>query len=348
MGDIVFLARGHGFGHAARDLRIMRGLQALRPGSSIVLASSGTGFAYFNSRGIPCEDLGIPDRHDQTEAAARRVWQFLQSVRNPDLVIADEVVWALPFCRRYLGCPRVLLTDWLYADFGVPKYDPFLNAASEIIVLDFDGAHPGPYRITAPVRFTGPVIELFAGERLAAREQLGVPGEGRVTVLTVGGRTDRPDIRDIVIHVVAAWSATAKAHDTLFVLGGLPDPVSDVPATVRQILYTASPEVYYRAADLVITDARGMTSFEIAANGIPVVPVLTGQADRGGLAGRRMALLEAAQLAVTARIDDGQKRLCDAIASARDLPRRRALPPEELPWATGLDIAARLLARVIT
>ncbi len=344
MAGIVLLARGHGYGHAARDLQIIRGLRQLRPDAEIVLASSGSGVEYFRFQGIPCHDVGIADRHDLSEQAVRRVWGFLQSLRDPDLVIADEVVWALPFCRRFFGCPRVLLTDWLYADHGMPQHDPFLNDASEILVLDFAEAHPGPYDTQAPITFTGPVVSKFPGDRYTARRQLGLGAQARMAVVSAGGVADRPDARRIFKHTAEAWAAYANPADVLFVLG-VGYELPGMPGNIRLIPHTPSPEVYYQAADAVVTDATGLTCCEVVANGIPVVAMITSDALRFARVYRaRASLLESARGAVTAPLHGTIDMLWEALTDAMRLPRGGSLPPATLSWATGLDVAARLLA----
>lgn len=344
MAGIVLLARGHGYGHAARDLQIIRGLRQLRPHAEIVLASSGSGVEYFRSHDIPCHDLGIADRHDLSEEAVRRVWGFLQTLRDPDLVIADEVVWALPFCDRYFGCPRVLLTDWLYADHGLPQHDPFLNNASEILVLDFAEAHPGPYDTQAPITFTGPVVSKFPGDRYTSRKQLGLGAHSRMAVVSAGGAADRPDARHIFRHAADAWSRYANPADILFVLG-VGYELPGMPGNIRLVPHTRSPEVYYRAADAVVTDATGLTCCEVVANGIPVVAMITSDALRfARLYRRRVSLLESARGAVTAPLHGTIDMLWEALTDAMELPRGGSVPAAALPWATGLDIAARLLA----
>jgi hypothetical protein len=344
MAGIVLLARGHGYGHAARDIRILTGLRQLSPDSEIVLASSGSGLEYFRFQGISCHDLGIADRHDLSETAVRSIWEFLRTIRDPDLVIADEVVWALPFCRRFFDCPSILLTDWLYADHGLPQHDPFLDNASQILVLDFAEAHPGPYATQAPISFTGPVVSKFPGDRSTARQQLGLEDQARVAVVSAGGVADRPDARRIFRHAAEAWSRHAGPADILLALGvgyelpGMSDNIRPVP-------HTPSPEIYYQAADAVVTDATGFTCFEVAANGIPVVAVLTSDALRfASLYRYRASLLESAGLAVTARLDETSDLLWHALTAAMELPPPDRFPPASLSWTTALDIAAQLLA----
>jgi hypothetical protein len=344
MAGIVLLARGHGYGHAARDLQIIRGLRQLRPNAEVVLASSASGVEYFRFQGIPCHDLGIEDRRDLGEQAVRRVWGFLQTLRDPDLVIADEVVWALPFCRRFFGCPRVLLTDWLYADHGMPQHDPFLNSASEILVLDFAEAHPGPYDTQAPITFTGPVVSKFPSDRYTARKQLGVGTHSRMAVVSAGGVADRPDARRIFTHTAEAWSAYADPADVLFVLG-VGYKLPGMPGNIRLVTHTPSPEVYYQAADAVVTDSTGLTCCEVVANGIPAVAMITSDALRfARLYRARASLLESVRGAVTAPLHGTIDVLWEALTDAMGLPHGSSFPAAPLSWATGLDVAARLLA----
>jgi hypothetical protein len=345
---ITFLSRGHGFGHAARDFKIIHGLRTLLPDMELTLASSAAGLDYYQSRDIPCHDLGILDKEDETKKAARQVWSFLQNVGEPDLLIADEVVWALPFSRKFFDCPRILLTDWLFADHGKPEQDPFLDAASEIMVLDFPEAHPWPYATDAPIRFTGPIVEPFPGDREAARERLGLPGDARIAVLSVGGRTGWADVRLLLEHITGAWLANASERDLLVVLDDSGYGESDAEGTILRVPATNTPDQYYRAADLVITMATGFTICEVVANAIPAIallpPALWSYTDPFR---RRIALLESAGLVTVFGIDLGPDMFWTAVETVGSVPAAaREKAAADLTWTSGVDVAAHLLSLV--
>jgi hypothetical protein len=331
---IVFLARGHGFGHAARDLRLVEAIRRARPDVELVLASSGSGLEYFRRRSVSCVDLGIDDEHDMSEAAGQAVWDFLTTVDAPDLVLADEVVWALPICRQVLGVPCVLVTDWFYAEIGQPGHDHVLNQATEIVVVDFPQAHPNIADITAPVLFTGPLVDSFEPDRAALRRELGVADDAFAAVVTLGGMPDRPEARAIADLAVQSWAARAGAQDRLFVLADQ-RATDGGPASWTGV--TSVPERYFRAADAVVVEAAGFTVCELARNRIPTVAVMVPLLSAA--ARLRVKMLESAGLLVTVPADATPDQMWTAM---------RAVPSttSTVEWADADAVAAHCLRHI--
>jgi hypothetical protein len=282
MTKIVVLSRGHGYGHAARDLPVLEAMRARRPNLEITVASSGTGLEYYRSRSVPCADLGIPDDDDQGREAARSVALFLFKLQEesgrPDLVVADEVFSAPKACK-ILHLDNLLLTHWFFSEVGNPGDDLVLNDANGIVFLDFAAIHQVPAHIQAPVHFTGPLAKQFSTSRDQARQQLGLAPDRLAVVATFGAfRPDKlPDIQTMLHTVLVAWRANARSTDRLFVLAepgerlGITEVLPE--ESVEWVGVTKTPELYYAAADLVLTYATLTTLSELARNGVPTVSI---------------------------------------------------------------------------
>jgi predicted glycosyltransferase len=341
MPKVVFITRGHGFGHAARDLLIVDAMRRAIPGLELVLAASGTGAEYYRRRGVPIIELDIPDSRDTGEAAGKAVLQFLASVGGIDLVVVDEVMWALPICRKLLNVPCVLITDWFYSEIGLPDLDRTMNQASAIIVTDFAEAHTGVRDITVPLHFPGPLVKPFDLARSAARQELGVPESAYTGVVTLGGMPDRPDARVIADLVIRAWQIDAAPTDRLVLLAGPPADAA-TPDGVDWVGVSDTPERHFRAADVVLADAAGFTVCELTRHGVPTVAIKSKALSAGVLA--RLQVLESAGLVHTVDADTSPEALS---ALVRGLRAAGPAPSgAELGWADADEVAALVLAHL--
>jgi UDP-N-acetylglucosamine:LPS N-acetylglucosamine transferase len=218
--------------------------------------------------------MGIPDEADLRPAASWKVWRQLHEVPHPDLVVVDEVTSALQFCRHILDAPCVFLTDWFFADFGKPELDQLLNSAAEIMLLDFTDAHPAAIQTKAKITRLGPVVEEFNMSRPVAQRRLGFGGDSSLTtIVSLGGMTERAEVARMLERTLEAWNRYACPDDRLFILAPEPNSFesSGRHPGVEWIGFTECPELYYAAADVVITDALGFTNCELVYNQIPVV-----------------------------------------------------------------------------
>lgn len=341
---VLLLARGHGFGHAARDLRIIRAMRAQRPDVEIQVMASGSAAVYLNLYGEACIDMGIGDHEDMTPAAGARVWELMGEHDPFDLVIADEVVWSLVFCVKKWRRRAILLTDWFYSELGAPESDPILDQAGEILLLDFSVAHPGPFGVTRPIQAFGPVVEDFRVSREAARAGLGAAESETVVVLTIGGMTRMVDNAAIAELTVRTWLEHAPPGHRLFVLA---EPFCAVPADraadVVWAGFTAEPEQYYAAADLVVTNANGTVTCDLVWNRIPVLAMThpaVSYPDSFGLRVKAMSEAGMTTHGVATVSTAEQWRLMNQAM------RAECRPDPAFEWTTGEQVARHLLARL--
>jgi hypothetical protein len=343
MPKVVFLTRGHGFGHAARDLLIIEALRRAVPDLDLVLAASGTGAEFYRRRGVPFVELDIPDARDTGEEAGKVVWGFLSSVGDVDLVVVDEVMWALPICRRLLTVPCVLITDWFYSEIGLPDLDRTMNQASAIIVTDFAEAHTGVRDITVPLHFPGPLVKPFDLPHEQARRELGIGEDAFTGVVTLGGMPDRPDARAIADLVVTGWQARSTPTDRLLLLAdGAAGDGAAGNGGIEWVGVSDTPERYFRAADVVLADAAGFTVCELTRHGVPTVAVTSKALSAGVHA--RLAVLESAGLVHTVGTDTSPEALAALIERLRDAGPVPA--GDQLGWADADEVAALIRAHL--
>jgi hypothetical protein len=333
MPKIVYLSRGHGYGHAARDRAIVAALRGLRPDAVVEVASYGTGLEFYRSHAMACADLRIDDDDDQGPAAAFAVAAFLSARRRADLVVANEVFTA-PGVYTALGLRGVLLTHWFFAEVGVPAMDAPLAKAEKIMLIDFEMAHRVPQQLRDRVTFTGAVAPRFLIDRHSARRELGIDATEYVAVLSTGAtyQTKVDHMRAVLAKGLAAWRVRRPGKGRLFVLSNLPPAVDD--SCVEWVSWTDRPELYYRAADVVITNGTFGTMSALTRNRIPTIAVVGGQNPVDRLHAEFLAgegLLTAVEVSIP---DEELGRLI------ADVPpvRRDA----DLPWAEPVDVARRL------
>jgi len=344
---IAFLSKGHGYGHAARDLRLITSMRRQFPGIEIEIGATGSANGFYRARGVECTDIGIPDGRHTSNAAAWQVWRYLHWARHPDLVVTDELTQALPFAVHALGVPAVLLTDWFHADFANPAMDELFNLARDVFYLDVRESGSTPARVTAPVHYTGPVTERFAGTREAARAALGLPGDVRVAVVSLGGMPNRSEIRRVLAPVVDAWRANAGPADRMLVCA---DALPDDPVADERIVWIGlldDPTPAYLAADVAVVDAMGFTAFELIRNGIPVValadPEIT--AAFGHSFARRVRFLEDHDLITTVAPGLASDAVWKCVEAAIGRGGSGAETHPEI-WADVDDLAARIVGTV--
>ncbi|MFE0464324.1 glycosyl transferase [Kitasatospora sp. NPDC058965] len=346
MPEILFLTRGHGFGHAARDLRVIRELRR-RPGVTVRVLASGSALTYYRMRGVDCLPVAIPDEDDLGPGAAQALWRALAGLPRPDLVVSDEVPAALPFAERVWRRPCVLLLCALNAEWGRPEADRYLDGAAEVLVLDFPQTRAPHYGTRAPLDFLGPVVERYAVGRADARRRLGLAERTEVGVLALGGMTGRPESRRMAAAALRAWRAHARPGARLLVLAE-PDPsLDDGGPGGGEVVWagvSAEPELYYRAADVVLNDAMGSNLCELAWNGVPAVALLDGAsaAEAPRTFHERVRLLARERLIEAAAVEDGPAAVWQAVERAR-AGAARPDAREGFGWSSGGAVADRLL-----
>ncbi len=276
MQRIRYLVRGHGYGHAATDLPILRSLKRLDPQLQVSIASYGTGLEYFELQSTPCDDLGISDESDFSRSAMLRVLDLLIEDR-PDFVVADEIVFAPLLCNK-LQIPCLYITHWFYNDLGAPQHDMPLVHADAVVIVDFEAAHTPPADID-PLRihFVGPMSRLLNTSKHDARNQLEIPDSEKVAVLTLGSIAPfkRADVINATRLYIEAWRLRADRRARLYVLvhpsmqSAIPDVTDD--ASIGWVGITPLADLYYAAADTVLAGSSLNSLTLLAENGLPGV-----------------------------------------------------------------------------
>jgi erythromycin esterase len=317
-------------------------------GLGITVASYGTGLDYYAARSVPCVDLGIADINDQGRHAAWRTSRFLASIDRPDLVVANEV-FSSPAACRALRHKNLLFTHWFFSEIGSPESDRVYEDADGVVLLDFPEAHAIPAEIDVPVYFAGPAAPSFEINRQRARKQLGVPQSSRVVVMTFGSmHPDKfTDITAMLAKFLPAWDVEAGEDDRLLVLappGGPWEHASTIQRkTVQWVGVTARPEVYYRAADLVIAHATFTTLSELARNGAPTVGVIGSQNPVDRLHAERFSSLG---LIKTMELDACPEEVWTIVQETIRWARRPRPPPPDEVWGTPEKLAELVLSHV--
>ena len=343
---ITVMSRGHGFGHAARDLKVVEAIRSTRPDVRVDIASAGSGAEFYRARGIPVTDLGIEDADDTSLEATWRLWRFLHEDAPTDLVLVDEFMTVPGFCRNVLQVPSVLVTDWFHAEIGLPENDALLDDATEVVVPDFPQAHRTPPATTAPVWYSGPLVRSFP--EVDARRELGIAADALVVVVAQGGRPDRRATLETQLRVLRVWNRNARPHDRLLLLAD-PPPVRGTPPrtpTIRWVGRTDRPELYYRAADVVVADAFGFTVCELVHNGVPALAVVhadPGHHVREGVADR-LELLESTGLLLRATLAEDPSHLWRALT--RLAAARPGRPLTGAAWGDPHEVATRVLGHL--
>jgi hypothetical protein len=355
MADILFLTRGHGFGHAARDLRIIEELRK-RPDVTVRIMATGTAVDYYRMRGVDCVEVDVADGHESDRASAERVWEAMAAQGRPDLVVSDEVMWALPFARARWRQRCVVVLCALYAEYGLPHLDRLLDQADELLVLDFPQNRPDRCATTAPVTFAGPVVRGFPLGRSEARARLGLDPAEEVAVLSLGGMATRSESRRMAGVALQAWSDHAPLGSRMFVLADPPEQESGLPTgadSAGRIVWTgvtSEPETYYAAADLVLNDAMGSALFDLVWNRVPAVALVDEESLPGFPASfrRRVDHLAEAGLVDAVTVRSGPQAVWGAMQSARRRAGRwqEGVGPTRFTWSSGASVAARLLAHL--
>ncbi len=160
MFKVLFLTRGSGMGHATRDMLIAQELQRLRPDVEIRFASYADGVKALRIHGIDAIDLRLPPMgniHERIPCIGK-----LLREHPPDMVIADEELFALPLCRVF-DIPVVFITNWLATEETVSYISLLLNA-EHIIVTDMEDSFMPPVWLenawAASIHFTDYIPQL--------------------------------------------------------------------------------------------------------------------------------------------------------------------------------------------
>jgi L-arabinokinase len=214
--SVVFYISGHGFGHASRQVEVMRALHARMPAVGLVIRSavdphllSRTLTEPYDLRAGPC-DAGIVQRssvehdHDATARAAidfytpwrERIDDELGRLADLEVALIAGDIPPLAFeVAAALGVPSVAIAnftwDWIYADEPALAGEAWLidgiaaayRQATVALELPFSGGFD-----VFPARRPLPLIARQpTRSRAETRTALGIPPDRPAALLSFGG-----------------------------------------------------------------------------------------------------------------------------------------------------------------
>ncbi|GAA1331990.1 hypothetical protein [Saccharothrix algeriensis] len=334
--EVVYLCRGHGFGHAARALPVLSALRARRPDVRVRVASGTTGLSYLRANGQPCDDLAWTDRLDHSAPVVREVHRYLgRSGDDLALVVSDELAYVPMLCRR-MGLPSLFLTCRLGSEKGSPRLDHALGRVGrEIVIPDWAFAHRVPDFLADLVTFTGPIAPIIPFDRSRARALVGADPEEYLAVVSWGAPHPAKARlqRKMAASVLDLWRRDRPAGGRLVVLADEGETAARLGVDTRVPGvewpgFRADAPAFHRAADVVFASG-GSTALELARNRVPTVAFCS---SGGSVVPRRLRALERCGLLALSEglRPDGVDRLSGLVerATARGAPHRGC----ELRW----------------
>lgn len=298
---IYLSINGEGFGHSSRAIAIARHLDA----DEVVVGGYGAALARVQSFGIRAvevpreiEFVGVDGRFDVAQTILQNPGLALEfntivqremdvmKAHNVGVVVADGRMTPVLAAER-LDLPCIILTNQ-------SAFYPFFERESDFIKLlgrSFDyimskwmrGAEeiwipdlPPPQtvcrfnlsddpRVKMRTRFVGPLTPWRRGDVVAAD----VSGSGPLVVVSLGGHAYRKPLFDAVISVAAGLSNHRFMIFSSFDLApGVSCPKNvDLRAPVKD----CAP--FFKAADVVITQAGHSSAMELLTLGVPTIVV---------------------------------------------------------------------------
>lgn len=307
---ILFYSTSHGFGHASRDIQVLRALRALAPSSRLHLRTAvADWFLAHALDGVHCErsravlDVGIRQAdslHQDLEGTLRACRdllarrsdlvkaeeRFMRDLR-PDVVVSD--VPALPLvAASSLGLPAVLLSnftwDWIYDALvaAVPGFAEVRDAFSG----DYARAHLYlrlPFHTSRPLPPVASIedVPMVARRATLPRHEtvhrLGLPDDRVLVLLSFGGLGPAP-IR---------WQALESPRYEAFCFVLTPPLLGEhPPPDARHLFPVANEQLQARgvayadlvqACDVVLTKPGYGIVSECLANGTRVLYTSRGE-----------------------------------------------------------------------
>lgn len=283
---LLFYISGHGFGHASRQVEIIRALsvrlrspQAPAPHARIVIRSAVNPDLLRRTLDVPFElepgvcDTGIVQRssieHDD-EATVREAIQFYERYEErtsadvaraaalvPSLIVGDIAPLAFEVAER-IGVPSVAIGnftwDWIYEGHpGLPDQAPWIppliRASYEKATHALELPFSGGFDIFPSSERIPLVARHSFAQKAQTRRHFGLRADARVALLSFGGY-GLPQLDLAAIDCTADW--TIVTTDRVTPTAGAPDHVM----RIDERAFADGPFRYedlVAAADVVIT-----------------------------------------------------------------------------------------------
>jgi hypothetical protein len=212
---VAAVVSAHGFGHAARACAVMAALAERRPELRFEIVTTVPRWFFAQSLAAPFSlhrlttDVGLVQRtplDEDLRATAARLERLLDPRRGHldrlaariarlgcRMVLADIAPLGIAAAHR-LGLPAVLVEsfgwDWIYEGYGIAEPRLAAHGAALAALTATAGLHlqtePACRRVGSATSVP-PVARRRRSEPAAVRRSLGIPGDDRLVVLTMGG-----------------------------------------------------------------------------------------------------------------------------------------------------------------
>ena len=273
----------HGFGHAARASAVMAALQRRYPALRFEIFTTVPRWFFAESLARPfgyhtqLTDIGLVQKNSLEEdlpETVHRLNQFLPFELEFIDALARQIQWLgcrLVICdiapmgiaaAKKAGLPEVLIEnftwDWIYE--GYTAYSrpltPHINYLQEIFSLADYHIQTEPVCCPEPVDLrTAPVSRTIRDSRARVRQQLGIPDEAKMVVLTMGGIDwDYTFLRRLeplngIYIVTAGHTPQVESRGPVIFLSRSstffhPDLVNAADALIGKLGYSTLAEVY--------------------------------------------------------------------------------------------------------
>jgi hypothetical protein len=275
---IVCYISGHGFGHASRDIELIRAIRALRPDARVIVRTSVRRWFFASieadiewqaletDTGVVQHDSLSLDEDETARQAARFFADFDRRVVVEAALIrgvgADVVVGDVPplacAAARVAGVPSIMIGnftwDWIYGIYDafdrlapavIPAIERAYTTATRALRLPLHGGFAPMAAVTRDIPF---IARRSARDRDETRRILGVSGSKPVVLPSFGGYG-------------ATLPLDTLRHSDRFTLLG---PVERPPGGLQY-------EDLVAAADVVVTKPGYGIVSECLANGVAML-----------------------------------------------------------------------------
>lgn len=283
MPKLAYFISPHGYGHAARASAVMAAIRKLEPGCRFEIFTQVPAWFFEQSLGQPfgyhplLTDIGLAQKNSLEEdlpATIEALNRFLpfgsrqieDLARQIDrlgcqLILCDIAPMGIAVARA-AGVPSVLIEnftwDWIYA--GYVDYSRWLQPHIDYLRSLFEWAdyHIQMEPVCAPQQVnltTPPVSRKIRSTPAQLRQQLGIPGQAKMVMMTMGGMSwdysflNGLDNREEIYLVAAGNSHQTERRGRLILLARKtdifhPDLVNACNAVIGKTGYSTLAEVY--------------------------------------------------------------------------------------------------------
>ena len=150
---LLWFTRGHGWGHATRDMLILKNLREILGGNiKIDIYSRGDGIEAYSAYGCSVNKL------NDSEEMGLKIREFTEilSNSNANIVIADEEIFVPPIAKG-MNKQCFFITNWLPFSNYYFEYS-CIEASDLVFAVEYEDLFYPMEKMKTNVMFTGPII----------------------------------------------------------------------------------------------------------------------------------------------------------------------------------------------